>query len=71
MKRDWGARKNSNKICLIVFTPHPGPSAAYPEAMGYMMDSQAHMMNRPPGDPAFHQSYAHYPSDYGHYGHHI
>lgn len=57
----------------IVFTPHAGPSAAYgPEAMGYMMDSQAHMnmMQRPPGDPGFHQGYAHYPpAEY--YGHHL
>lgn len=57
----------------LVFTPHAGPSAAYgPEAMGYMMDSQAHMnmMQRPPGDPGFHQGYAHYPpAEY--YGHHL
>lgn len=53
-----------------VFTPHAGPSAAYPEAMGYMMDGQAHMMQRPPGDPGFHQGYAHYPpAEY--YGHHL
>ncbi|XP_037026991.1 homeobox protein homothorax isoform X2 [Bradysia coprophila] len=53
-----------------VFTPHAGPSAAYgPEAMGYMMDGQAHMMQRPPGDPGFHQGYAHYPPEY--YGHHL
>lgn len=57
-------------IGLIVFTPHAGPSAAYgPEAMGYMMDGQAQMMHRPPGDPAFHQGYAHYPPEY--YGHHL
>lgn len=53
----------------IVFTPHAGPSAAYPD-MGYMMDGQAHMMQRPPGDPGFHQGYAHYPpAEY--YGHHL
>lgn len=49
--------------------PHAGPSGAYsPEAtMGYMMDGQQ-MMHRPPTDPAFHQSYAHYPhAEY--YGH--
>uniref|UniRef100_A0A1B0GPA6 Uncharacterized protein n=1 Tax=Phlebotomus papatasi TaxID=29031 RepID=A0A1B0GPA6_PHLPP len=47
-----------------------GPSAAYgPEAMGWM-DGQAQMMHRPPGDPAFHQGYAHYPpAEY--YGHHL
>lgn len=57
---------------ISVFTPHAGPSAAYgPEAMGYMMDSQAHMMQRPPGDPGFHQGYAHHypPAEY--YGHHL
>lgn len=65
------ARKNSSVNSQIVFTPHAGPSAAYgPEAMGYMMDGQAHMMQRPPGDPGFHQGYAHYPpADY--YGHHL
>ncbi|XP_055716184.1 homeobox protein homothorax-like [Phlebotomus papatasi] len=53
-----------------VFPPHAGPSAAYgPEAMGWM-DGQAQMMHRPPGDPAFHQGYAHYPpAEY--YGHHL
>ncbi|GAB0093690.1 hypothetical protein DMENIID0001_088630 [Sergentomyia squamirostris] len=53
-----------------IFPPHAGPSAAYgPEAMGWM-DGQAQMMHRPPGDPAFHQGYAHYPpAEY--YGHHL
>lgn len=47
-----------------------GPSGAYsPDAtMGYMMDGQQ-MMHRPPGDPAFHNQYAHYPAEY--YGHHL
>lgn len=36
--------------------------------MGYMMDSQQ-MLHRPPGDPAFHNQYAHYPAEY--YGHHM
>lgn len=36
--------------------------------MGYMMDGQQ-MMHRPPGDPAFHNQYAHYPAEY--YGHHL
>jgi len=65
------ARKNINMTALIVYPSHAGPSAAYsPEAMGYMMDSQGSMMHRPPGDPGFHQSYAHYPpADY--YGHHL
>lgn len=55
---------------LIVFSPHAGPSGAYsPDgAMGYMMDGQQ-MMHRPPGDPAFHNQYAHYPAEY--YGHHL
>lgn len=55
-----------------MFTPHAGPSAAYgPEAMSYMMDGQAHMhMQRPPGDPGFHQGYAHYPPP-EYYGHHL
>lgn len=50
-----------------VFSPHAGPSGAYsPDgAMGYMMDGQQ-MMHRPPGDPAFHNQYAHYPEYYGH-----
>lgn len=53
---------------LIVFSPHAGPSGAYsPDAtMGYMMDGQQ-MMHRPPGDPAFHNQYAHYPEYYGHH----
>ncbi|XP_063221846.1 homeobox protein homothorax isoform X3 [Bacillus rossius redtenbacheri] len=45
-----------------------GPSGAYsPDAasMGYMMDGQAQMMHRPPGDPGFHNEY-HYPQYYGH-----
>ncbi|XP_017774925.1 PREDICTED: homeobox protein homothorax isoform X4 [Nicrophorus vespilloides] len=47
-----------------------GPSGAYsPDGtMGYMMDGQQ-MMHRPPGDPAFHNQYAHYPAEY--YGHHL
>ncbi|XP_063221852.1 homeobox protein homothorax isoform X9 [Bacillus rossius redtenbacheri] len=51
-----------------VFSPHAGPSGAYsPDAasMGYMMDGQAQMMHRPPGDPGFHNEY-HYPQYYGH-----
>jgi hypothetical protein len=53
-----------------VFSPHAGPSGAYsPDAgMGYMMDGQAQMMHRAPGDPAFHNEY-HYPAQY--YGHHL
>ncbi|XP_068893447.1 homeobox protein homothorax isoform X2 [Tenebrio molitor] len=53
-----------------VFSPHAGPSGAYsPDGtMGYMMDGQQ-MMHRPPGDPAFHNQYAHYPAEY--YGHHL
>uniref|UniRef100_A0A1B6CLX0 Homeobox domain-containing protein n=1 Tax=Clastoptera arizonana TaxID=38151 RepID=A0A1B6CLX0_9HEMI len=53
-----------------VFSPHAGPSGAYsPDGtMGYMMDSQAQMMHRGPGDPAFHNEY-HYPPQY--YGHHL
>ncbi|CAG9813798.1 unnamed protein product [Phaedon cochleariae] len=45
-----------------------GPSGAYsPDGtMGYMMDGQQ-MMHRPPGDPAFHNQYAHYPEYYGHH----
>lgn len=48
-----------------------GPSGAYsPDgSMGYMMDGQAQMMHRPPGDPSFHNQYAHYPAEY--YGHHL
>ncbi|KAH1015558.1 hypothetical protein HUJ05_013266 [Dendroctonus ponderosae] len=55
---------------LIVFSPHAGPSGAYsPDGtMGYMMGDQQ-MMHRPPGDPAFHNQYAHYPAEY--YGHHL
>lgn len=53
-----------------VYTPHPGPSGYGHDAMGYMMDSQAHMMHRPPGDPGFHQGYPHYPpAEY--YGQHL
>ncbi|XP_069672632.1 homeobox protein homothorax isoform X2 [Periplaneta americana] len=51
-----------------VFSPHAGPSGAYsPDgaSMGYMMDGQAQMMHRPPGDPSFHNEY-HYPQYYGH-----
>ncbi|XP_050295046.1 homeobox protein homothorax-like [Anthonomus grandis grandis] len=53
-----------------VFSPHAGPSGAYsPDGtMGYMMGEQQ-MMHRPPGDPAFHNQYAHYPAEY--YGHHL
>lgn len=53
-----------------VFSPHAGPSGAYsPDGtMGYMMDGQQ-MMHRPPGEPAFHNQYAHYPAEY--YGHHL
>ncbi|KAJ9589071.1 hypothetical protein L9F63_017640, partial [Diploptera punctata] len=46
-----------------VFSPHAGPSGAYsPDgtSMGYMMDGQAQMMHRAPGDPSFHNEY-HYP----------
>ncbi|KAL7731017.1 hypothetical protein ACLKA6_014238 [Drosophila palustris] len=47
-----------------------GPSGYGHDAMGYMMDSQAHMMHRPPGDPGFHQGYPHYPpAEY--YGQHL
>ncbi|KAL0102645.1 hypothetical protein PUN28_018142 [Cardiocondyla obscurior] len=52
-----------------VFPPlSAGPSGAYsPDAtMGYMMDGQASMMHRPPGDPTFHNQY-HYPEYYGHH----
>uniref|UniRef100_A0A1B6M0P5 Homeobox domain-containing protein n=1 Tax=Graphocephala atropunctata TaxID=36148 RepID=A0A1B6M0P5_9HEMI len=54
-----------------VFSPHAGPSGAYsPDGAmaGYMMDGQAQMMHRGPGDPAFHNEY-HYPPQY--YGHHL
>ncbi|CAH0552237.1 unnamed protein product [Brassicogethes aeneus] len=53
-----------------VFSPHAGPSGAYsPDGtMGYMMEGQQ-MMHRPPGDPTFHNQYAHYPAEY--YGHHL
>ncbi|KAL5282944.1 MEIS2 family protein [Megaselia abdita] len=47
-----------------------GPSGYGHDAMGYMMDSQAHMMHRPPGDPSFHQGYAHYPTA-EYYGQHL
>lgn len=57
-----------------VFSPHAGPSGAYsPEAagLGYMMDGQSQMLaaagHRPPGDPAYHNEYHHYPAQY--YGH--
>uniref|UniRef100_T1GP55 Homeobox domain-containing protein n=1 Tax=Megaselia scalaris TaxID=36166 RepID=T1GP55_MEGSC len=54
-----------------VYPPHAGPSGYGHDAMGYMMDSQAHMMHRPPGDPAFHQGYAaHYPTA-EYYGQHL
>lgn len=54
-----------------VFSPHAGPSGAYsPDGtMGYMMDTQAQMLHRPPGDPTFHNQYSHYSTEY--YGHHI
>ncbi|XP_075152107.1 meis homeobox homothorax isoform X2 [Haematobia irritans] len=53
-----------------VYTPHAGPSGYGHDPMGYMMDSQAHMMHRPPGDPGFHQAYPHYPhAEY--YGQHL
>ncbi|KAF7279071.1 hypothetical protein GWI33_007704 [Rhynchophorus ferrugineus] len=47
-----------------------GPSGAYsPDGtMGYMMGEQQ-MIHRPPGEPAFHNQYAHYPAEY--YGHHL
>ncbi|XP_058816292.1 homeobox protein homothorax-like isoform X2 [Topomyia yanbarensis] len=48
---------------------HPGPSAGYPDAMSYMMDGQAQMMHRAPGDPTFHQGY-HYPAA-EYYPHHL
>ncbi|XP_035778483.1 homeobox protein homothorax-like isoform X2 [Anopheles albimanus] len=48
---------------------HPGPSAGYPDAMSYMMDGQAQMMHRAPGDPAFHQGYHYPPAEY--YPHHL
>ncbi|XP_076258559.1 meis homeobox homothorax isoform X1 [Rhynchophorus ferrugineus] len=53
-----------------VFSPHAGPSGAYsPDGtMGYMMGEQQ-MIHRPPGEPAFHNQYAHYPAEY--YGHHL
>ncbi|XP_021914587.1 homeobox protein homothorax isoform X1 [Zootermopsis nevadensis] len=58
----------SNRAGASVFSPHAGPSGAYsPDgaSMGYMMDGQAQMMHRPPGDPSFHNEY-HYPQYYGH-----
>jgi len=39
----------TNANLSTVYTPHPGPSGYGHDAMGYMMDSQAHMMHRPPG----------------------
>lgn len=55
---------------FAVYTPHAGPSGYGHDPMGYMMDSQAHMMHRPPGDPGFHQAYPHYPhAEY--YGQHL
>ncbi|XP_062538352.1 homeobox protein homothorax-like [Armigeres subalbatus] len=48
---------------------HPGPSGGYPDAMSYMMDGQAQMMHRPPGDPTFHQGYHYPPAEY--YPHHL
>ncbi|KAH0811842.1 hypothetical protein GEV33_010948 [Tenebrio molitor] len=55
---------------VTFFWKRRGPSGAYsPDGtMGYMMDGQQ-MMHRPPGDPAFHNQYAHYPAEY--YGHHL
>ncbi|ETN58436.1 hypothetical protein AND_010055 [Anopheles darlingi] len=53
---------------ISVYT-HPGPSAGYPDAMSYMMDGQAQMMHRAPGDPAFHQGYHYPPAEY--YPHHL
>lgn len=53
---------------ISVYT-HPGPSAGYPDAMSYMMDGQAQMMHRPPGDPTFHQGYHYPPAEY--YPHHL
>ncbi|KAK7790168.1 hypothetical protein R5R35_008091 [Gryllus longicercus] len=52
-----------------VFSPHAGPSGAYsPDgaSMGYMMDGQAQMMHRPPGDPSFHNEHYYPPQYYGH-----
>ncbi|GLH06909.1 Uncharacterized protein GBIM_12502 [Gryllus bimaculatus] len=46
-----------------------GPSGAYsPDgaSMGYMMDGQAQMMHRPPGDPSFHNEHYYPPQYYGH-----
>ncbi|KAI8130484.1 Homeobox protein homothorax [Lucilia cuprina] len=54
-----------------VYTPHAGPSGYGHDPMGYMMDSQAHMMHRPPGDPGFHQAYPHYPHAAEYYGQHL
>ncbi|XP_055381611.1 homeobox protein homothorax isoform X3 [Condylostylus longicornis] len=63
-------QSNRADYLFPVYTPHPGPSGYGHDAMGYMMDSQAHMMHRPPGDPAFHQGYPHYPpAEY--YGQHL
>jgi homeobox protein homothorax len=53
---------------FAVYT-HPGPSAGYPDPMSYMMDGQAQMMHRPPGDPTFHQGYHYPPAEY--YPHHL
>uniref|UniRef100_A0A1B0BJU1 KN homeodomain domain-containing protein n=1 Tax=Glossina palpalis gambiensis TaxID=67801 RepID=A0A1B0BJU1_9MUSC len=54
-----------------IYTPHAGPSGYGHDPMGYMMDSQAHMMHRPPGDPGFHQAYPHYPHAAEYYGQHL
>lgn len=66
------AGKGQRVTPLTVFSPHAGPSGAFsPDGnVGYMMDSQAMVqMHRPPGDPAYHNQYAHYPAEY--YGHHL
>lgn len=59
---------NNSVFPLPVYT-HPGPSAGYPDPMSYMMDGQAQMMHRPPGDPTFHQGYHYPPAEY--YPHHL
>jgi homeobox protein homothorax len=55
-------------VSFAVYT-HPGPSGGYPDPMSYMMDGQAQMMHRPPGDPGFHQGYHYPPAEY--YPHHL
>ncbi|KAF0767626.1 Uncharacterized protein FWK35_00018546 [Aphis craccivora] len=81
--RVWGQEKwtstpkglcDCNPSIPSIFSPHAGPSGAYsPEAagLGYMMDGQSQMLaaagHRPPGDPAYHNEYHHYPAQY--YGH--